>query len=406
MQPALAPAKLAIEGGKPIRTAPFPPWPFFSEDEIAGCAEVMRSGRVNYWTGEQGKLFEQEFAQTCGCRYALAVSNGTSALELSLRALGIGPGDEVVTSSRTFIASASSAVVCGARAVFADVDRETQNITAEAIRAALTPRARAIVAVHLGGWPCDMDPILELARERKLFVIEDCAQAQGAIYGGRPVGSFGDAAAFSFCQDKIMTTAGEGGMIVTNREDVWERAAAYRDHGRSNASRSNGNAAGFPLVHDLIGTNARMTEIQAAIGRWQLKKVPEWGDIRRRHARALNERFVRIAALRPLFIPEIGIEPVFYRYYVFVRPERLRAGWSRDRIIEAIRAEGTPCFMGSCGEVYLEKAFASARPEHRFPMARELSETSLAFLVHPTLTAEEIEDTCRAVEKVFAFASL
>lgn len=406
MQPALAPAKLAIEGGKPVRTAPFPWWPFFSEDEIAACVEALHSGRVNYWTGEQGKLFEREFAHACGCRYALAVSNGTAALELSLRALGIGPGDEVVTSSRTFIASASSVVLSGARVVFADVDRETQNITPETVRAALTPRTRAIIAVHLGGWPCDMDPIMELARERKLLVIEDCAQAQGASYGGRSIGSFGDAAAFSFCQDKIMTTGGEGGMIVSNREEVWERAAAYRDHGKSNVSRSNGNAAGFPLVHDSIGTNARMTEIQAAIGRRQLKKVPEWIEIRRRHASALNERFVRVAALRTLFIPEMGIEPAFYRHYVFVRPERLRAGWSRDRITEAIRAEGVPCFVGSCGEVYLEKSVADMRPANRFPVARELSETSLAFLVHPTLTAEEMEDTCCAVEKVLACASL
>ena len=192
----------------PIDRQSFSPWPYFAPDEIAAAVRVLESGNVNYWTGNEGRQFELEFAEFAGCRHAVAVANGTVALELALRTLGIGPGDEVVTSSRTFIASASCAVAVGARPVCADVDRDSGNITADTIRAVLTPATKAMVVVHLAGWPCEMDPILELAHERRLKVIEDCAQAHGATYKGRPAGSLGDIAAFSFCQDKIMTLPG------------------------------------------------------------------------------------------------------------------------------------------------------------------------------------------------------
>ena len=215
-------SNLAIDGGPKVRTTPFAPWPSFAEDEVEAAAAVLRSGNVNYWTGEEGHQFEAELAAFTGCKHAIALANGTVALELALYALGIGPGDEVVTTSRTFIASASCAVMRGALPVMADVDRDSQNITADTIRAALTPRTEAIIAVHLAGWPCDMDPIMELATSTGLKVIEDCAQAHGASYKGRPVGSMGDVAAFSFCQDKIMTTGGEGGMLTTNDAEALE----------------------------------------------------------------------------------------------------------------------------------------------------------------------------------------
>jgi hypothetical protein len=408
MLPAQGRSPLAIHGARPTRTIAFPAWPHFSEDEIAAVVEVMRSGKVNYCTGEQGRNFEQEFAEAAQCRYAVSVSSGTAALELGLRSLDVGPGDDVVTSSRTFVASASCIAICGARPVFADVDRDTQNLSADTIRAALTPTTKAILIVHLRGWPCEMEPILKLASERKLLVIEDCAQAQGASLNGRAVGSFGNAAAFSFCQDKIMTTLGEGGMFTTNSSELFQRAFAFRDHGRNLRSalpsQTGQSTNSFRWVHDSIGTNWRMTEIQSAVGRLQLRKLSGWLEMRRNNARRLASRLGRIAALR-VPVPASEIHPAWYRFYAFVRPDKLKEGWSRDRILDAVNAEGVPCFVGSCSEVYLEKAFGEVRPKHRLPVARELGETSLAFLVHPTLKEADIDDVCIAVEKVMAVAA-
>lgn len=410
MFPALSRSPLAIHGARAVRSEPFPRWPQMTEDEIAAAIDVMRSGQLNYCTGEQGREFEREFANTTQCRYAVAVSSGTAALELALRSLNISAGDDVVTSSRTFVASASCIAMCGARPVFAEVDRDTQNVTGDTIRAALTPNTKAVIVVHLGGWPCEMESILELVRERNLFVIEDCAQAQGATWKGRPVGSFGDAAAFSFCQDKIMTTLGEGGMLTTNSAELWQRAHAFRDHGRKISAVAQNqidelSENTFRWVHDSIGTNWRMTEAQSAVGRVQLRRVPLWLRTRRTYAQNLSGRLGRIPSLR-VPIPASNVDPAWYRFYAFLRLNRLREGWNRDRILDAINAEGVPCFAGSCGEVYLEKAFSNDRPAERHPMARELGETSLAFLMHPTLQDSDIEDTCRAVEKVLGAASI
>jgi hypothetical protein len=385
----------------------FPAWPHFDSDEIEAANAVLRSGKVNYWTGEQGRRFEEEFAAQAGCKHAIALANGTVALELALHALGIGHGDEVITTSRTFIASASCAVMRGARPVLADVDRNSQNITATTIRAVLTPRTKAIIVVHLAGWPCDMDPILGLARERGLKVIEDCAQAQGATYRGRPVGSMSDAAAFSFCQDKIMTTGGEGGMLTTNQEDVWERAWAFKDHGKSfDAVYRREHGPGFRWLHESFGTNWRLTEMQSAMGRTMLKKLPHWLATRRRYAHLLSRHFLEIPGLR-ITLPPSDIEHSYYKYYVFVVPEMLRAGWNRDRIMRQIAAHRIPCFSGSCSEIYLEKAFApDMRPQDYLDIAREIGETSLMFLVHPTLTEQNILDTVQVVKKIMSEAAL
>ena len=290
--------------------------------------------------------------------------------------------------------------------VIADVDADSQNITAETIRKVLTPRTKAIIPVHLAGWPCDMDPILELAREHGLKVIEDCAQSHAATYKGRPVGSIGDIAAWSFCQDKIMTTAGEGGMITTNSDELWEGAWAYKDHGKSYAAvYRREHPPGYRWLHESFGTNWRMTEVQSAIGRVILRKLPEWVSRRRKFAQTLNQRFVKIPALR-LTIPPSDVEHSYYKYYVFVRPEKLRPEWSRDRIVDAVSAAGVPCFTGSCSEIYLEKAFpADWRPAERLPVAKRLGETSLMFLVHPTLSEEAIAATATVVEQVMENAS-
>ncbi len=354
---------LAITGGAPVRTDPFPSWPVLEEEEIEAATAVLRSGKLNYWTGNEGRAFEREFAEFAGCKYAIALANGTVALELALYCLGIGPGDEVVVPSRTFIASASCAVMRGASPVVADVDRDSSNVTAETILKVLTSRTKAIVAVHLAGWPCEMDSILELARRHGIAVVEDCAQAHGARYRGRPVGSFGDVAAFSFCQDKIMTTGGEGGMLLTNDVKIWERGWSFKDHGKS-----------YEAVYE-------------------------------QNAAFLGEQFAMIPALRVVRASN-DVRHSYYKYDVYIRPEYLREGWNRNRIQEAISAEGIPCTAGTCGEIYLEKAFPeSMRPRLRHPVARELGEVSRMFKVHPTLSEKDLADTCTAVSKVMQLAS-
>ncbi len=380
----------------------FPSWPHYAEDEMAAVSEVLNSGKVNYWTGTEGRLFEEEYASYVGAKHAVALMNGSVALEAILYALGVGVGDEVIVTPRTFIASASCALLRGARTVFADVDNDSQNITAETIGKAITEKTRAIIAVHLAGWPCDMDAILEIARRHNLMVVEDCAQATGATYKGRQVGSFGDAGAFSFCQDKIITTGGEGGMVVTNSHEIWNKIWSYKDHGKSfDAVYHCEHSPGFRWLHESFGTNWRMTEMQAAIGRLQLRKLPQWLALRRRNAAILTDGFSRIPGVH-LTISPPEIEHAYYKYYAFVEPEALKSDWSRDRIMTTLMDEGIPCGSGSCSEIYLEKAFDGngLRPAERLPVARKLGETSLMFLVHPTLTVDDMEVVVRAVEKV------
>jgi dTDP-4-amino-4,6-dideoxygalactose transaminase len=381
-------------------------WPVFAEEEMDAAARVLRSGKVNYWTGQEGRAFEEEFAAFIGCKHAVAVANGTLALECALRALGVGPGDEVVTASRTFVASASCAVMLGARPVFADVDSESQNITAETIRQVLTPRTRAIVAVHLAGWPCEMDEILALAKGHGIKVIEDCAQAQGAKYRGRAVGSMSDMATFSFCHDKVMTTAGEGGMVTTNSDELWNAVWSVKDHGKSyDAVYHRVHGPGFRWLLESFGTNARMTEVQSAIGRVALGKVPSRITLSRTFAQKLTSRIDSQLGLR-VPQPPSHVEHAYYKYYAFVRPEMLAPGWTRDLVLEAINAEGIQCFSGSCSEIYLERAFPPEwRPAERLPVAQQLGETSLMFLVHPTLSEQYIIATCDAVKKVMSAAT-
>ncbi len=384
------------------------PWPQFSEEEVNAVREVLHSGKVNYWTGEYGRQFESEFAAYCGVPHGIVLANGTLALELALKALDVGSGDEVIVPPRTFIATVSSVVLSGATPVFTDVDYDSQNITADDIRKCMTPRTKAIIVVHLAGWPCDMDPIMELAREHGLKVIEDCAQAHGARYKGRVVGSIGDVAAFSFCQDKIMTTGGEGGMLLTNDQALWERAWAYKDHGKSYDAICRHEPSPeetFRWVHESFGTNWRMTEMQSAIGRIQLKKLDVWVERRRANAMVLAERLAKHDALR-VPLPSAEYKHAYYKFYAFVRPDRLRAGWGRDRLIHAVNAEGAPCFYGSCSEVYREKAFADTGlvPPKRLPVARELGENSLMFPVHPTLSETDMYRMADAVDRVLAEA--
>lgn len=381
---------------------PFSPWPSFTEEEADAVRAVVLSNQVNYWTGEQCRRFETEFAEWCGCAHAVAVANGTVALELALRALDIGPGDEVVVTPRTFIASASCIVSLGAVPVFADVDRDSQNISAATIAAVLTPRTRAVICVHLAGWPCDMDPIMALAEQHGLKVIEDCAQAHGARYQGRPVGSIGHVGAWSFCQDKIMTTGGEGGMVTTQDETLWRKMWAYKDHGKSyQAVYERQHPAGFRWLHEGFGTNWRMIEVQAVIGRIQLQRMSEWTRLRNANCEQIWACAREIRALRVPALPD-EILHAAYKCYVFVEPVLLKADWTRRRILDTLNEAGVPCNQGSCSEIYLEKAFDNTgwRPASALVVARELGETSIMFMVHPTLTRTEMDKTCAALRQV------
>jgi len=381
----------------------FSPWPSFTEEEADAVRQVLLSNRVNYWTGTEAREFEKEFASWVGTEYAVALSNGTVALELALLALGIGAGDEVIVTCRTFLASASSIVTVGAIPVFADVELDSQNISAATIQSLISPKTKAIICVHLAGWPCEMDPIMELANQHGLFVIEDCAQAHGALYKGRPVGSIGHIAAWSFCQDKIMTIGGEGGMVTTNNRDWWLFMWSYKDHGKSwDAIYNRTHASGFRWVHESFGTNSRLTEMQAILGRIQLKRMPEWHRQRKKNATKI---WNAASTLKGIRVPEVPnyIEHAAYKCYIFVEPEQIKPDWSRDRILNQINEMGVPCYTGSCSEVYLEKVFEGTpfRPAQRLSQARQLGETSLMFLVHPTLTEDEINKTCDAIKEVF-----
>lgn len=387
---------------------PFAPWPDFTDEEADAVKNVILSNKVNYWTGTECREFEKEFAAWVETDYAIALANGTLALDVALKALGIGVGDEVIVTPRTFLASASCIINAGAVPIFADVDRNSQNITVETIKAVATPRTKAIICVHLAGFPCDMDPIMELANTHNLCVIEDCAQAHGARYKGRMVGSIGHIGAWSFCQDKIMTTGGEGGMVTTNNRDWWSVMWSYKDHGKSwEAVYENSHPPGFRWVHDSFGTNWRMLEMQAAIGRIQLQRMPLWSAQRRVNAKRIGATCQRYAAVR---VPCVSadIEHAYYKYYVFVKPENLADGWTRDRIINEISDRGVPCMQGTCPEVYLEKAFDNTnyRPLNRLKVAQELGETSIMFLVHPTLTATDMDQTCQTIDEVLAMATI
>ncbi len=384
------------------------PWPCFSAEEQEAVARVIGSNRVNYWTGEETRTFEAEFARWAGSRHAIAMANGTLALEAALKALAIGPGDEVVVTPRTVIASVSCVVNEGATPVFADVDADGGVITPETVRQVMTEHTRAVIPVHLGGWPCDMRGFSALSAETGVAIVEDCAQAHGATIDGGNVGTFGTIGAWSFCQDKIITTGGEGGMVNTDDEELWSRMWSYKDHGKSfERMFADHDSSGFRWVHESFGSNYRMLEVQAVIGRIQLRRIADWHERRTRNAATLAAALGRFPGAVRVPLPGPGMEHGFYRLYAYVRPDGLRSGWTRDRLVEALNQRGLPAFQGSCSEVYLEKAFDGTgfAPPERLPVARELGETSIAFLVHPTLSDENIALAKSVIEAVFSEAS-
>lgn len=387
-------------------TESFPSWPSFEADERLAVQSVLESGRVNAWTGEECRTFERHLALASGTRHAVVMANGSVTLDAILAALGIGAGDEVIVTPRSFIASASCVALRGARPVFADVDRSSQNLTAATVAPKIAARTRAIIAVHLAGWPSEMTSLLELADSHGLTLIEDCAQAHGARYRDRPVGSIGHVASFSFCQDKIITTGGEGGAVVTDDDALWQKIWSYKDHGKSHDKVFNqAHPPGFRWLHDGIGTNLRMTEMQAAIGIRQYGKLERWSETRRRNAAVLNDAFRDVPALRTTE-PPAHMTHAYYKYYVFVRQERLKPDWSRDRIMNEVNQLGIPCLAGICPEIYREKAFQdlSGSGGDHLPVAAELGQHSLMFPVHPTLTAKHMTRMASALIDVMADA--
>lgn len=386
---------------------PFTSWPLFTTEEVEATTKVLLSNKVNYWTGTKGREFEESFAKFSESKHAIAVSNGTVALDLALKAIEAGPGDEVIVTPRTFLASASSIVNAGATPIFADIDPASQNITESSIRKVITNKTKAIICVHLAGWPCEMEPIMQMANKKGIYVIEDCAQAHGAKYKGKSVGAIGHIGAWSFCQDKIMSTGGEGGMVTTNDHALWSRMWAFKDHGKSwDAVYNTEHPPGFRWLHETFGTNWRMTEMQSAIGLIQLSRMPKWTTTRQKNAQEIKNTLQKYSCIR---IPEMPshIEHAQYKHYVFVRPSLLKQGWSRDKIVDEITNLGVPCYQGTCSEIYLEKCFehTNFKPKHRLPVAQKLGETSLMFLVHPTLTKKEISKTCSAIDKILSAAN-
>lgn len=378
----------------------FSPWPSYSQEEADAVRDILLSNKVNYWTGDVSRKFEKEFSRWSGSKYSVALSNGTMALDAAFKVLNLNKDDEVIVTSRSYIASVSSIVNSGAKPVFVDVDLESQNITPESISSAITDKTKAIVCVHLAGWPCEMDEIMTLANKFGLFVIEDCSQAHGASYKGKSVGSIGHIGCWSFCQDKIITTGGEGGMVTTNDESLWQKIWSYKDHGKSyNAVYQREHPKGFKWLHESFGTNFRMTEMQAAIGRIQLKRMLDWHKKRLINANYIWNTAKAFKGLRVPSIPD-HIEHAAYKCYVFVE-----GGIKlRDKIMTKINEKGVPCFSGTCSEIYLEKAFDNTdfRPKNRLVNAKYLGETSLMFLVHPTLTDKEIKKTCKVLKEVLS----
>jgi dTDP-4-amino-4,6-dideoxygalactose transaminase len=398
----------------------FSSWPLFSNEEIDAVKKVLLSNKVNYWTGHETRNFENEFSKWCGTTYAVAVANGTVALDLALKALGIKEGDEVIVSPRSFIASVSCVINAGATPIFSEIDYRSGNITAKHIAQVITKKTKAIICVHLAGWPCDMDPIMAIAQKNKIKVIEDCAQAHGAKYKGKSVGSIGHIGAWSFCQDKIITTGGEGGMVTTNSHQLWKKMWSYKDHGKNfDIANNNDHSHTFKWSHDHFGTNWRMLEIQAALGRIQLKKIDSWtkkrqlnaGRILRSAAKFKSIKFNTFNCDQEKCSEQCSIKSrcihAYYKCYIYIDPSKLKDGWTRNKILGEINKQGVPCYQGTCPEIYLEKAFdrTNFKPKLRLEQAKILGETSLMFLVHPTLTNEEINKTCHVLENVFKNAT-
>ncbi len=366
-------------------------WPTFAEDEIEAVARVLRSGKVNQWTGPEVFAFERACEAKFGGGPGIALANGSVALELILKAFGIGPGDEVIVTPRSFVASAFCVMLLGATPVFADVEADSGNISPATVAPLINARTKAIIPVHLAGWPVDIEGLMALAAPRGIKVIEDCAQAHGATIDGRSVGDFGDAAAFSFCQDKIISTGGEGGYISIRDEAAAARAWSFKDHGKNRAKMAAPatNPGVFKWVHDSVGTNWRLTGPQAAIGIAQLAKLDAWTEARTRNAAIWAAALEGVSGIS-VPMPDARLRHAFYKFYFYLEAAEADAARLRAQILQQAAAEGIRLFSGSCSEMYREEAFA-ALPAPDCPVARRMSGNALMVEVHPTLRTDLVE---------------
>jgi len=371
----------AMNKGHIVSKPNLPSWPHYSPEEMTAVQRVMASNKVNYWTGQEGREFEREFAKFSDSKYAIAVGNGTLALDLALQGLRIGAHngglayDEVIVTPRSFIASVSCVINAGAKPVFADVDIESGNISPATIKPIITNATKAIIAVHLGGWPCDMSAIMEIANTHEIKVIEDCAQAHGAKINGQSVGSFGHVSAWSFCQDKIMTTGGEGGMVTTNNHDLWDRMWSYKDHGKNwDAVYNRDHPPGFR----------------------------EWQARREKIAIAIHSILQKYEHIIRVPLPEEHYQHAYYRCYAYVKNENLPYDWTRDKIVNAITDLGAPAFQGTCSEIYKEKAFdgMNCRPLQSLEDTKKLGESSMMFLTHPNIDDNSLAHICTIIDSV------
>ncbi len=361
-------------------TTTLPPWPIFEADELAAVEAVLRSGHVNYWTGDQCKLFERAWSDYHGGIHSLAMANGSLTLDTALRVLGIGASDEVIVSPRSYVASAMCAVLAGAKPVFADVDANSGNMTVASMEAVRTSRTKACIPVHIAGWPCDMPAISAWAAQHGIHIIEDCAQAHGAHIEGRSVGTWGVFSSWSFCQDKIMTTGGEGGMLCTPDLRLWKKAWQHSNHGKDyDLSHAKVAEPGFRWLVQYEGTNLRMTEMQAAIGICQLRKLDDWVGRRARNSAIMQDA---LRGLRGVRVPGTPVGHAHYRCMAYTN-----AAADRPKLLAALVSAGLPANIGSCSEIYREPIFAQhgLAPANPLPVAHALGETSIALMVHHTI---------------------
>jgi dTDP-4-amino-4,6-dideoxygalactose transaminase len=415
---------LAINGGQKAVTGPLPGWPQFSEKGKKAILQPLESGQVNYWTGTRGMEFEEKWAAFHGVQFAISCNSGTSALHTALAAMGIGPGDEVIVPSYTFIASSFCVVQAGAIPVFADVNKNDHCISPKDIEKKITKRTKAIIPVHLYGNICDMDPIMALAKKHKLLVLEDCAQAHGGTYKGRKVGTIGHAGAFSFCQSKSFTTGGEGGAVITDDEEIGWQCRSFRDHGYDVRERMRllELEAKLPYIHNRVGYNYRLTEMQSILGIYELERFENWNlKNRQRNGQILIDELSNV--------PQIMYLPVHNekrRNGFFVFPMTLdlkKLNCDIKTFLAALTAEGVPNHPVFWPQCYAERAYREhngfgAKAKFPFRSKEYTTPASVQYknvvcenaawhqdrtfitVVHPTLGVSHMKQIARGIKKV------
>jgi dTDP-4-amino-4,6-dideoxygalactose transaminase len=388
----------------------------YNISQINSVKNILKKNKTNYWSGEEGKKFEKEFSNYHKNKYSIAVSNGSVALEISLKALNLSINDHVIVTPRSFIISASCVLNLGLKPIFADVDKNG-NLNMHGIIKAYNKKVKAIILVHLNGLPCDLDPIIKFTKKKKIFLIEDCSQAHGSVYKGKKVGSFGDVATWSFCQDKIISTGGEGGIISTNNKKIWKKCWSYKDHGKNyDTVFKKKHKTGFRWLHDDLGTNNRMTEIQASLGRYQLKYLDQQLEKRNKIANlyldGLKHLWNKFDILKK---PDFKCETCplknfiykkctscyhsFYKLNFFINHKKI----NQIKIIRELNKNKIFCNIGSCPEIYREKIFQklNAYPKKRLFNAKLLGKTSIMFPIIPSKSLVSIKKEIKLITKIF-----